>query len=147
MKKRFGFVSNSSSSSFIVICDDESTLDFSVLNHHKEVGELRIGEYGESEFGWEFEKWDDFDSKLNWTVLQIKRSFDLKKQIELLGMLHEVLGEHFGGEIFDELSGYIDHQSCAHENPANGEMLESKEKLRNFLFNKKSFIQGGNDNV
>jgi len=148
MKKRFGFVSNSSSTSFIVICDDESTLDFSVLDQYKDIGAIYIGAYGgESEFGWEFKQWNDFASKLNWTILQIRDSFDLGEQVELLQMVYEVLTEHFDGKIYDRLNGYIDHQSCVRENPRNGEILESKEKLRSFLFNPKSFIQGGNDNV
>ena len=73
MKIRNDFVSNSSSSSFIVI-NDTNKIYPDVQDYHTEYDPLMLptDEYGgECCFGWEFEKYRSFWSKLNWCAILI----------------------------------------------------------------------------
>ena len=145
MKIRNGFVSNSSSSSFIVI-SEKIQGEIDELPHN-----LVIGQTGDCEFGWQFDRWMDFDSKLNFAYLQAKH----KK--EWMDMLYEVLKDYGAvnisvilSEDFDVQDGlrsaYIDHQSSASEGK-NTKIFDSKDHLVRFLFSRCSYIQGGNDNT
>lgn len=161
MKIRKGFISNSSSSSFIVISDKgkfelKDSFVGKVFNDSARLGNC--------EFGWENVKYDDPYSKINYAFLQ---SYYGKRK-DWLKMLEDVIKEHTGAskvsfdispdgyegfvwnkaEHSDEESvwGYIDHQSCVDEDDSMAYMFESKEILKNFLFNSESHIQNGNDN-
>ena len=73
MKLRNDFVSNSSSSSFIVI-NDTNKIYPDTHDYHTEYDPLMLptGEYGgEYSFGWEFEEYRSFWSKLNWCAILI----------------------------------------------------------------------------
>lgn len=141
MKTRHGFVSNSSSSSFIVINTDKST-------HHPPnlPAYFSVGDQGQDEFGWQDEQYDSFESKLNFAFLQAKEA-SKDGNDEWLEMLRVVLGECGATEIDEDMGewSHIDHQSAYCEGE-NCEMFESLEQLRNFLFNSSSYIQCGNDN-
>lgn len=65
MKQRNDFVSNSSSSSFIVI-KDTNCQNF---NFNDETIKVPNSDSGNLEFGWGFQKYDDFWSKLNFCAL------------------------------------------------------------------------------
>lgn len=173
MKIRIDYVSNSSSSSFIVI-----------NNTNKE--DLNFGgekvyvpcDKGTYKFGWAFKTYKDFWSKLNWCAIMlaeihtfkdrkleitedtpdwekdlISREIYWKKNYsKILRMLKKVCLEKFNLNVelsmqnIDELYAYIDHQSNLIEEPKNAEMFDSDSKLYNFLVSKDSYIQGGNDN-
>jgi len=145
MKVRKGFVSNSSSSSFIVIKDSSQILDYVVPD------ELIVDtSLGQSEFGWEVGKFNDVGSKIIFSYLQTIYS----NNNDWLQMLIKVIKDHTGtSEIIwnitiEYISGgigysYIDHQSTA---PANTEMFENEETLKVFLFGRDSYIQTDNDN-
>lgn len=136
MKRRNGFVSNSSSSSFIVIGD--ANLYIPELT----VETLRIpGTFGgEEAFGWQVATYDDLGSRLNFCVLQ---SEDNKEYRE---MLETVLKEVFTiDSIHYNVDGYIDHASSAREQE-NTEMFDSEENLKRFLFSHDSLIENDNDN-
>jgi hypothetical protein len=131
MKNRKGFVSNSSSSSFIIISDSNLDSFVSPVN-------LLTGEY---EFGWEQDTFSDVASKLNFCFLIGDESTRI--------MTEQVFFEHTGDflvpEEIDNIIeiGYIDHQSI---HDGNCKMFESKEKLKYFLFNRDSHIETDNDN-
>lgn len=140
MKKRLGFVSNSSSSSFVVVSKNsfEIKQTLSMSDGHLILGELG----GDDEFGWDFIEYDDFLTKLNWVCLQA----DYAKNKEYKEMIENVLKDNIEGidSIEWSLSGYIDHQSIGE---GNDDVFESEESLKAFLFSPSSYIKTGNDNV
>lgn len=75
MKTRIDFVSNSSSASFIVITDSgEETrprCDCDLM--------IPDSEFGEMEFGWQTDKYNDFWSKLNWCAIVVRTKYNQEK--------------------------------------------------------------------
>lgn len=167
MKMRSGFVSNSSSSSFVVISSPvDQTFIAKIRKAYGDRGEFIVdASNGEYEFGWQNEKYNDFWSKVNFAYLQAryvekdpKYSYTVKVHPEWLVMLEKVLKDnlnvktivwnmalewHHGEE--NQPYGYIDHQSASYEG-ANIEIFESEDALTRFLFSDGSYIQCGNDN-
>ena len=170
MKDRNDFVSNSSSSSFIVITDS-GAFDAPRSFCGEEVT-LPNAELGQAEFGWQTERYGDFWSKLNWCAIVISDKRDMEKgdgpDEELKGRvmepwyrademernLKEVCAE-LGYDVSvrqkgeDECEwdyGYIDHQSAIFEDPSNARMFKTKKALRDFLTNSGSYVDNSNDN-
>lgn len=153
MKKviRIGvFETNSSSTHSVCIangpCEDTivAQLDGKV---HIEVGE----------FGWEVQDYWDAASKasyaLTWCHNRNKYKSDVCARPKHLQMLKEVIEEYTGCDvIFDYFDdefykyGYIDHQSDERDYSALAEAMESKESLKQFIFNKNSLLHTDNDN-
>lgn len=166
MKRRQGFVSNSSSSSFIVIADGNN------LRHVNEftgkqltLGDSKRAMGGESEFGWDHYVYYDTWSKINFAYLQTEsinpgeNKLD-QRSTEWLTMLEQCIKEVTGAtsivwdwntvQYGDDSSpkwkcAYIDHQSAACEG-MNTEMFESMDALKRFLFDANSYIETDNDN-
>ena len=88
------------------------------------------------EFGWEWFKENDAREKANYAAQSFSRNEDL------LELLTEVIMEQTGASavVFNDLSnGYIDHDSY-------DLVPQNRADLRNFIFNKNSWLFGGNDN-
>ena len=183
MKIRNGFVSNSSSSSFIVMGKFPSDSEIEnpkeyiqrVAYDNKECPGTVVlpnSNIGINEFGWENTVYESFGSKLNFCALQIlylkeyfkpsgENTFFIETYAQRMphgtdwtyyfDMLKHVCKSYLDIDIelredlYDDDTGYIDHQSCAGEGE-NMEMFESNDSLITFLFSKESYIQGGNDN-
>ena len=183
MKIRKGFVSNSSSSSFIVIKGNpaqdeiEKNKEYAqgfAYDNNECPGTLTLpnSNVGINEFGWENTVYEAFGSKLNFCALQIlylkeyfkpsgENTFFIETYAQRMphgtdwtyyfGMLKDVCKSYLDIDIalredlYDDETGYIDHQSCAGEGE-NMEMFENRDTLVTFLFSRESYIQGGNDN-
>ena len=149
MKIRKCFVSNSSSSSFIVI-DVSKNYDETLKKFE---GKFSFGEAGTTEFGWGPETVDDVYGRINFAYIQANF---YQKDPTYLEMLESVIKENSkiteidwkisdDSSIKDKVWGYIDHQSSGDSN-GNLEMFENKETLKDFIFGKESCIEVDNDN-
>ena len=176
MKIRTDFVSNSSSSSFIVINrsghkDKYEGPEKLVLPQGDPDGDYE--EPGCCWFGWQTQKYFDMMSKLNWCALMCQEQlyYELKggkeaKETgysfsEMEAMLKRVCKKELGCEVEikhkDDLleldgpadsddNGYIDHQSGLYERLENARMFKSDQMLADFITNSDSYIDNSNDN-
>ena len=125
------FETNSSSSHSIAIAseDKQFVLDTIYPDQHGTII-VRGGDYG-----WDWFKHNDAETKASYAAQQ----FFLDDALETL---EYVIKEQTGAErvIFEGLKdGYIDHDSY-------GILPKTANELRNFIFNKNSWLFGGNDN-
>ena len=167
MKVRNGFVSNSSSSSFVVYGRDPSkmihTLPKEVYTKSYRYGRkidaitLPFAE-AQMEFGWQFEQYHDIKDRINFCIAMIMDMpedirYDHKRMLEKVIERHAPEGDvnivyDYNFFFWDSIQSeqlYIDHQSSWHEG-SNTELFESEKNLEDFIFNSESFIQCGNDN-
>ena len=148
MKIRKGFVSNSSSSSFVCIGDGDKLID--IENEYLNIINDTIIIKGNFEFGWEFETFWGFEAKIAFAWMQAKYINDDKQLKMIEEVVKEVTGMNvkmnigfsYDDNIDKKYNSYIDHQSVD-----NHGIFESKETLKNFLFDENSYIEMGNDNV
>lgn len=150
MKIRQGFVSNSSSSSFVVIGNENPS--FAYFDRYDDQ-HIALGLDGETEFGWDYRKYSGVDTRINFAYLQT----DCGKNEQWLKLLEDAIMNYTGATSIDwrltdewnpergYVHGYIDHQSHASEG-MNTEIFANEEVLTRFLFSDDSYIQGGNDN-
>lgn len=137
MKIRSGFVSNSSSSSFVVIghsgkFDKPFTID----------GDDVIIIDDDYFFGWDFIRYTTVEDRIAWAWLQAQYA----NKPELLEMIKkavfEVTGKKLDCRADINRESYIDHQSVD-----EGDIFESMDELKSFIFDKESVVRTGNDNV
>jgi hypothetical protein len=146
MKIRNGFVSNSSSSSFIV-CGTSGHYD-DIPEHYIKDGVLDIRNIGETEFGWGPEKYYSINNRLSLCAVALQYLGDPEYGYQMLqevisendDRVHTVIAENEDDHGYR--SSYIDHQSV----PEMICMYESKEELKKFIFDSSSFITVDNDN-
>lgn len=121
------FETNSSSSHSISIADETKEFVLDTL-YPDDDGIVRlIG----GEFGWGWFKHNDALTKANYAA----------QALHYNDVLIDVIKEQTGAidVIINVENGYIDHESF-------GIVPTNKEELRNFIFNKNSWLFGGNDN-
>lgn len=125
------FETNSSSCHSLSIADDTKEFVMDTIYPNQD-GIVKI--YG-GEFGWEWFKHNDAQTKADYAAQSLYYSN------EHLDTLRDVIMEQTGAEdvIFNLEDGYVDHDS-------HGIVPTDKESLRNFIFNKNSWLFGGNDN-
>jgi hypothetical protein len=137
MKIRSGFVSNSSSSSFVVIgrsgkFDKAFTID----------GDNIILVDDDYFFGWDFTTYNTVEDRIAWAWLQAQYT----GRPELLEMIKqavfEVTGKQLSCNADVDKESYIDHQSVE-----EGKIFSSMDDLKSFIFDKDSYVKTGNDNV
>ena len=156
MKVRSGFISNSSSSSYIII-------DYDSFNPPKLDEILYVNEdFGETEFGWGPDTIYGYGSRIIFSYLQTLYSYKNKTRLKMLEDsiknncgVKKIYWEISTGYSSDEVThpetknkinwGYIDHQSSAVEGGAT-EMFDSQKDLEQFLFGKNSRIELDHDN-
>jgi len=148
VKVRQNFVSNSSSSSFIVI-GNSGTYE---KVHSNENDEYIFGQDGETEFGWTPQDITDIDSRINFCKIQ---STYLDGKYD--DVIEQVIRKNSSVQTFNNCMSpdwdydssqkysYIDHQSAAIEGQ-NLEMFESESTLEKFIFDSGSYIHTDNDN-
>ena len=170
MKIRLDFVTNSSSSSFIAINHESYDNNYSLIESEEDKDNFVLFESGNKEFGWEQREYKDMESKVNYILIQIADldyysnknntgyfSREISKELvqsyksKIESILYENLGitkinwDKLKQLIDDSFDIYIDHQSSFYENPYLEEFIMTR--LEDFLFNNKSVIITGNDNV
>ena len=160
MKIRLGFVSNSSSSSFITIGSSDN-LEMPQLHSAYSIREIRIPETFGGTTEWECSAYSTFADRLNWAALMcyLKESPTGYANTETpwTDMLDFVLRDAF--DIDNIRITYYDPYSSTHEaydspnsfdinhgcHPLNGEestkMFKDEQTLRLFLFAKDSKIE------
>jgi hypothetical protein len=129
--RRKVFETNSSSCHSISIADDTKQFVLDTI-YPNQYGVIEV--YGD-DFGWEWFKHNDAVTKASYAAQQFMNNDSS------LDTLCEVIKEQTGAnevKFFLE-DGYVDHDSY-------GIIPSDKESLRNFIFNKNSWLFGGNDN-
>lgn len=159
MKRRLDFVSNSSSSSYIIISHTKGELeDFSDFQNSDGYYEVPNRDHGRYQFDWQFINTNDFFGKLNFCAMQCfySKNFDnyfnmlkrvVKNNFNLNIKMCHLTQQEYNGNVYKDLPSdcYIDHQSCATEG-ACMDMFKDEDTLLKFLSNSDSMIVGGNDN-
>lgn len=126
------FETNSSSSHSISIATEDKQFVFDTL-YPDQNGVVTV--HGD-QFNWEWFKHNDAETKASYAAQSFANN---DGQLELL---KEVIKEQTGADDVKFVGiedGYIDHES-------DGIAPRSKEELKNFIFNKNSWLFGGNDN-
>lgn len=134
------FETNSSSTHSISICEDSDGVYDTIVPDENGVICLTGGQ-----FGWDWIKFNDPLTKANYLAVQVSHHLDMTR------MLFDVIKEHtgalevkcsFSSDYESENYSYIDHESVG----VGLDAFESTQKLKNFIFNPKSFLITGNDN-
>lgn len=160
MKIRKGFVSNSSSSSFVVLGKNINEENKVQLASHlwKFMNEDdRLTYFPEHSFGWEVVKYYETITKFDWALIMTTCLNDERRTNFIIAINHSLQDykiqidmEYLNHikEIYDSWDtehAYIDHQTM--EKIRNHELFDSEDDIIRFLFSSESYIQNTNDNI
>lgn len=142
--RRGCFETNSSSAHSISLSQEDIVIDSLPIDWN---GTIRLNG---DEFGWEFERYNDAYTKANY--MRVYTEYCGDKEQEFKNKLIKVIKEQTGakevilGESNDKYypHGYIDHQSI--EDNDYHYLFDDESVLKNFIFNKNSWLFTGNDN-
>jgi hypothetical protein len=125
------FETNSSSSHSVSVANETKEFVLDTIYPDQD----GIVELCGDDFGWEWFKHNDAETKANYAAQQFENNEFA------LDTLKEVIMEQTGAEdvVFKLGNGHVDHDSM-------GILESSKEYLKDFIFNKNSWLFGGNDN-
>lgn len=147
MKIRNGFVSNSSSSSFIVYNDKEKDVDYShyrkyfkeeespfVDNNYFMVLPLRRNSRLKS-FGWSFSKRASFEDKVNFLLLQLKslENFLYPSNREF-NKMYDTIKNSFYGALQLLLEKTLDTKDCYLDVKMDYNAMEVDSKYKNYIY-------------
>jgi hypothetical protein len=142
---RRGFFETNSSSTHSLVVQIGDIITDVLTEEEKENGCIIVSS---GEFGWEIAYYHDFRTKLQYLVTYILTDSYNNPIIEHRKMLEDVIQNTVGCSLETTVSDLewcgIDHQSI--EGGLNGDVFESEEILRQFLFNDQSYLRTGNDN-
>ncbi len=135
---------NSSSSHSLSIANAKKPfiMDTSLLPDQNGIVFLTGGE-----FGWNWNKFNDAETKANYLAVFCLDSPDLKKRLTSVIQKQTGCKEvvfKFGKDHSDANWSYIDHQAIEDGTPQGA--FKTDAKLRNFIFNRNSWLFTGNDN-
>lgn len=130
------FETNSSSTHSISVCGNEADCDMYDFIIPNENGEIIFS--NSICFSWGFEKFNDAHTKALYCIA------DHIGEQEKIDMVKKVISEQTGCDniIISIHENMIDHNSCGTSN----DVFDSEVKLKNFIFNKNSWLFIGNDN-
>jgi len=125
------FETNSSSAHSIVMASEDNEFVLDTI-YPDQFGKVYVRG---GEFGWEWEKYNDAQTKLDY-------AYEDNIDIELL---RKVVMDQTGATevVFVERNGYIDHDSVG----TARSVCVDEESTRNFIFNKNSWLFTANDNT
>jgi hypothetical protein len=104
------------------------------------------------EFGWGYDEYSDALTKANYCAVAATYGIFKDKKDMLISLLQEQTGAKlivfaFETESYSSANNsYIDHQSIEDTACAAGDIFETKETLKNFIFNRQSRLVIDNDN-
>lgn len=96
------------------------------------------------EFGWEFDRYTDFETKASYLATFIDKYTKAKDSIQFLALFTKVITDYTNAKvsIFNNPNSYIDHQSIHVARHA----LANYDACKRFLFSSQSVLFTGNDN-
>lgn len=132
------FETNSSSCHSISIADQTKDFVYDTITPDSEGNVILMG----GEFGWEWFKTNDALTKANYAIVQFlhdEKVLENIKEIIKANTEAENVIILASSEWNDSNYSYVDHDSC-------GIVPSNDRELNNFIFNKNSWLFGGNDN-
>jgi hypothetical protein len=130
------FETNSSSSHSVSLAGEDKDFVLDTI-YPDDSGVVEIDLQG---FGWEWFKHNTAADKAAYAWIQFEHN-EMTREV-ILDIIKEQTGANevkFVKDPFDSLGSYIDHDS-------HGIVSSDRKDLRNFIFNKNSWLFGGNDN-